>query len=240
MEIYSENLVPDWWDGCFNPVDVQCSLDFKIVASKIGSDSLWLERKSAIFMNETTSMFLQSFVTIEDGVYRNHAYFSLVKEKDAAVSCPDCPNDMLTFERFYIDATGYGAKVEKNVYSAFHALMLPPFQGQTGYCIGAVFYETKFDGKTGKKKTDPYLVTSEEFCKNVPWRHLIKYAKPYNEYFRAAQVQKFPDKIYTQINGRMRKVVPLYITGNCIGAEILDGEIPGCREYVSFEDYLKL
>lgn len=34
MEIYSENLVPDWWDGYFNPVDVKCSLDFKIVASK--------------------------------------------------------------------------------------------------------------------------------------------------------------------------------------------------------------
>ena len=240
MEIYSEKFVPNWWDGRFSPIDAKCCLDFKIVASEIGSDSLWQERKSAIFMNETTSMFLQSFVTIEDGVYRNHAYFSLVKEDDTAVSCQDCPDDVLTFERFYIDPAGYGVKLEKNGYSSFHALMLPPFQGQTGYCIGAVFYKTEFDEKTGKKKTNPYLVTPEEFCKNVPWQHLVKYAKPYNEYFRAARVQKFCDKVYTQINGRMRKVVPLYITGNCIGAEILDGEIPGCREYVSFEDYLSL
>ena len=238
MKIYKEKLPPQWWDGRFNVIDVKCSLNFGIELSEIGLDYLWQKRKSAFFMNETTSMFLQSFVSIKDGVYRNHAYFRLVKDAQKKVSIQDCSKDDWIFERFYVDAIGYGAKVEKNCYSAYHALMLPPFQNQTGYCIGALCYVTEFDNYMGtKKKMDVYVLTPEEFCAKVPWQHLMKYAKPFDDFFDAARICTFPEKSYLDRRQRGRRVVPLYIGTSCAGAEIPDAKESGCREYISFEDY---
>lgn len=235
MEIYKENLPPCWWDGRFGKFNIKCSLSYRILALEMGAETMWQERQWFIFMDKLTRVSLRSFVMIEKETFTGHPFFKLVIENEP-VSESDFPEDSLVYESFYQDPVGYGATIGKNFYSSFSALMLPPFQNQTGYCIGGIYFRTELDEDFQKKKTDRYLVTPKEFCAKVSWKHLVKYAKPYNACFAAARVKKYPDKIFAG-----RRVVPLYIADICVGAELLGSKgKPNCREYMSFEDYLSL
>lgn len=234
MEIYKEYLPPCWWDGRFNRFNVKCSWKYKIMTLELGSETMWQERQWFIVMDKLTQVSLRSFTTIENGIFTTYSFFKLVTESEP-VSEDDFPEASLVYETFYQDPVGYGATTGNNFYSCFNALMLPPFQNQTGYCIGGIYTQTELDKDFQKKKIDRYLVTPKEFCAKVPWQHLMKYAKPYNAYFAAARVKQYPNKIFTG-----QRVVPLYIADICVGAELLGNQEPNCREYISFEDYLSL
>ena len=235
MEIYKECLSPCWWDGRFVKINIKCSLMYKILALEFGSKTMWQERQWFFFMDKQMRISLHSFATIENEIFTGHPFFKLVMENEP-VSESDFPEASLVYETFYQDPVGYGATTGNNFYSSFSALMLPPFQNQTGYCIGGIYFRTELDENFQKKKTENYLVTPEEFCAKISWKHLVKYAKPYNAYFAAARVKQYPDKIFA-----VRKVVPLYIANICVGAELLDSkEKPYCREYMSFKDYMSL
>lgn len=201
---------------------------------ELGSETMWQERQWFIVMDKLTQVSLRSFTTIENGIFTTYSFFKLVTESEP-VSEDDFPEASLVYETFYQDPVGYGATTGNNFYSCFNALMLPPFQNQTGYCIGGIYTQTELDKDFQKKKIDRYLVTPKEFCAKVPWQHLMKYAKPYNAYFAAARVKQYPNKIFTG-----QRVVPLYIADICVGAELLGNQEPNCREYISFEDYLSL
>ena len=234
MEIYKEILPPCWWDGRFVKFSVKCSQSYNILAMELGSETMWQKRQWFIFMDKLTRFSLSSFATIEGETFTGHPFFSVVQE-DKLVFQRDFSEDTLGYETFYQDPVGYGVKIKDRSYISFSALMLPPFQNQTGYCIGGVYFHTEFDKDFQKKMTNCYLVTPEEFCAEVSWKHLVKYAKPYNAYFAAARVKQYPEKLYKE-----RKVVPLYIAGICVGAELLGAKEQNCREYISFEDYFKL
>lgn len=141
--------------------------------------------------------------------------------------------------KLYFDVRGYGVRIDGDEITYFSPLMLRPFRGQTGYCIGGLKKVTTVGHAGDILDTRVSLVSSEELLERADWRCMLRFAKPYSDYFAAAGVEKIERRPFCHSVCKF-DAIPLYIGNRCVGVRLPIGDRlgPGLK-YVSYETYLK-
>lgn len=224
LNICRPKLLKQWWDGQFSKVHFGLGSVSKI-AAVFDDAELHQEIHNELYLGKDCIGILSSFRLLKNEVWVHHPFFSYhpLTEKRS-----DLSTTQLTL---YKDCNGYGAYIEKGELICYHPLMLPPFQDQIGYCIGALKQSELIFPQQKNIAKKCSLTTIKHLCANVNWQHLIRFAKPYNDYFAAANVKKVPSVEVCCPGHWHSNTVPLYIGNYCVAVNLWD------NIYISYEEY---
>lgn len=243
-EIYSEKLPENWWDGRFNTMSV--GVTEKAFIESVSREPFRRKLVAGLGLSDVQGRFefselcLSSFQTIQDGEFVSHPFFQI--ETVSASAKRRLADSRMDILKLYFDARGYGVRIDGNEVTYFSPLMLRPFQGQTGYCVGGL-KRVMAAGRAGEiLDVRVSLVSTEKLLEKTDWRCLLRFAKPYDDYLAAAGVEEVECRHFRHsVCGYY--AVPLYIGSRCVGARLPlktqnDEFGPGLK-YVSYETYLK-
>lgn len=232
LNIYRPKLLKQWWDGQFSEVSFTMGSANKIAAA-FDDAELHQEIHNLLYRGEDCIGILSSFRILKDEVLVHYPFFRYLPFFRSH-ALPPKHSDLSTMPlTLYKDCRGYGAHIENGKLICYHPLMLPPFQDQIGYCIGALRQSELIFPQQKNIVTKCSLATIEQLCTNVNWRQLIRFAKPYNDYFAAANVKKVPSKNVYYPGFWTSTTVPLYIGDRCVAVKLWD------NIHISYEEYLE-
>lgn len=226
LQIYREKLPENWWDGRFNSFSVDVVASGGVEKESIGDGYYWRKEVCSAFVGDSAFCDLVFFSELRDGYFTSYPAFGVCPSRNRRYSKRE------KIELFF-DPVGYAAKIDRDEITCYNPLMLRPFRGQTGYCIGAIFREKSL----GKNFQKMYLVSAQELCDKVKWQDLVKFAKPYDDYFAAARVEEVGVKPLF-CNSKSDFPEPLYIGERCVAVR-LPGEKDGKFEYISYKEYME-
>ncbi len=243
-EVYNEKLPENWWDGRFNVMSV--GVTEKAFIEAVSRDPFRRKLVAVLGMPDAGGRFvfsglcLSSFQVIQNGEFISHPFFRIEAAGDLIQK--HLAGSRMDILKLYFDARGYGVRTDGNEITYFSPLMLRPFQGQTGYCIGGLKKITTI-GRVGEiLDVRVSLVSTEKLLEKTDWRCLLRFAKPYDDYLAAAGVEKVESRHFRySVCGAY--AVPLYIGSRCIGVHLplktQNDKFSLGLKYVSYETYLK-
>lgn len=226
LHLYKEELPKQWWDGQLIEVLFGLGSANKIAAA-FGDAELHQEIHNELYLGKEYVGILSSFRLLKNQVLVHYPFFGYYSLP------PKCSGPSTTQLTLYKDCHGYGAHIENGELICYHPLMLPPFQNQTGYCIGALMQSELIFPQPKNIAKKCYLTTTKQLCANVDWQHLVRFAKPYNDYFAAANVKKIPSEVFYYRKQPYGLTVPLYLGDQCVAVYLNK-----CG-YISYTEYLE-
>lgn len=230
FEVYSENLPQNWWDGSFNVLSAKICRHGRLVEERIEENAYWRKERLPLFVGENEIWgCLECFSQFRNGQYLPYPAFALTEilPEDGQKSISDFKVSL----ELYFDAKGYSASMVSDGVVSYHPLMLRPFQNQTGYCIGGIQRTTFF----GKNLSKYCIITLEHLCDKMRWQDLVRFAKPYSDYFAAAGVSRVISFDFEWMR-HVYQTVPLYVGRRCVAVKI-QGGIEISDQYISYQEY---
>lgn len=227
LKIYREKLPQNWWNGRFNSFSAEVVACGDIEEEVLEREYYWLRERCSVFVDNSNAFcdFI-FFSELKDGYLTSYPAFGICPTKNRRYSKRE------KIELFF-DSKGYAAEIAGDEIVSYHPLMLRPFQGQTGYCIGAIFRKKALE----KRLQQVCAISAQELCDKVKWQDLAKFAKPYNDYFAVAKVEPVPVKSF--FRGLCSyKAEPLYIGERCVAVR-LPGKGLDAFEYISYAEYME-
>lgn len=225
LNIYREKLPQNWWDGRFKSFFAEVVACGDIEEEVKEPDYYWRRERCSVFVDGSRAFCdFVFFSELKDGYLTSYPAFGICPARNKRYSKRE------KIELFF-DTKGYAAEIAGDEIISYNPLMLRPFQGQTGYCIGAIFRKKPL----GIRVPEVCAISAQELCDRVKWQDLVKFAKPYNDYFAAAKVEPVPAKIICRKRGSY-KTEPLYIGERCIAVR-LPGAATDEFEYISYAEY---
>lgn len=265
VHLYEERSPKGWWKGRFDDFSIIRStkqgfvlggLDFhKLdedyresikdqlasnrypveISERIKGDTFWRCERVPFYYGGDKFGLLESFSLLENGVYKEYPIFSLIVDSiPYRGSYKDHPADEDSIKvRLSFDSVGYSASIVEGGVICYHPLMLPPSEQETGACIGGIQRFVPF----GKRLSVLSVISPEALCERMQWQDLVKYAKPYSDYFAAAGVSEVKaEKFRSTSRNVTYRACPLYIGKRCIAVKI--GASNSLEEkYISYEEY---
>ena len=230
LEIYQEKLSDNWWDGRFNLINAEVVEQGDVIEKQIEANHYWLKECCAVFVgkNDRPVCDFIFFSEMKDGCYTPYPAFMVSPSRNRRYSKRrKC--------ELYVDAKGYGANFSAGEVLCYSSLMLPPFKGQTGYCIGTIVRKICLTNN----RQSIEIASPDVLCDNVKWQDLVKFAKPYDDYFAAARVEEVPSKSFIN-RGREYKAIPLYIGNRCVAVWLPNWYVDEYNsEYISYKEYME-
>ena len=226
LQIYREKLSGNWWDGRFKSFFADVVVSGEVEKESTGDGYYWRKEVCSAFVGDSAFCDLVFFSELKDGYFTSYPAFGVCPSRNRRYSKRE------KIELFF-DPVGYAAKIDGDEITCYNPLMLRPFRRQTGYCIGAIFREKSL----GKNFQRMYIVSAQELCDKVKWQDLVKFAKPYDDYFAVAHVEQVPVKSFCR-DFESYEVVPLYIGEWCVAVR-LPGGYQGKFEYISYAEYME-